>query len=436
MTRFSALIASLMLFASAPGFAQVQEDIQEIIAEGTYNMGDSETPGVAKGRALVNAKRTALEQAGTYVESFSKVKNYRLAEDEVIAVTYGMMEVEVLQEKTEVTEDNTLRFWVRIQATIKVDTPEQMAAKLKERSTIEDFKKIKGEYEKNQQAILQLKAQLAESEGALEKQQLEARISDEEESFKANEWFEKGLRSLIDFDDNQAIEELTEAISLSPDYAEAYQNRGIAYYNNDEGMRAIQDLARVVALKPGSYGAHLSQGIIYTEEKKLGKASDEFKAAIAINPEEALAYIGRGHVYEQMKRPDLKKARAYFDRAVSKGGKWLPISHTKRGGVLAQLEQFDQAIADFNAAIDLSPRNWLAYLGRGIALVLKQQYSKGLEDLNHAMDLHPNKPEAHLIRGQVYAEIGNGPRAIADFQKACDLGNTEGCEYWQILLNR
>lgn len=51
--------------------------IKEIVSEGTYNMGGGETPGVAESRALLNAKRVALEQAGTYVESYSKVKQIR-----------------------------------------------------------------------------------------------------------------------------------------------------------------------------------------------------------------------------------------------------------------------------------------------------------------------------------------------------------------------
>ena len=66
-----AIPVSVLLSYPLQGFAEVKE----IISEGTYNMGDGETPSVAESRALLNAKRTALEQAGTYVESYSKVKD-------------------------------------------------------------------------------------------------------------------------------------------------------------------------------------------------------------------------------------------------------------------------------------------------------------------------------------------------------------------------
>lgn len=61
---FIIVIALLLLF---PSFAF--PEIKEIISEGTYNMGDGETPSVAESRALLQAKRIALEQAENYVES-------------------------------------------------------------------------------------------------------------------------------------------------------------------------------------------------------------------------------------------------------------------------------------------------------------------------------------------------------------------------------
>ena len=76
-----------------PSLASAQ--IKEIIAEGTYNMGDGETPSVAESRALLQAKRTALEQAGTYVESYSKVKNFQLTEDEIKVITSGLISLRV-----------------------------------------------------------------------------------------------------------------------------------------------------------------------------------------------------------------------------------------------------------------------------------------------------------------------------------------------------
>jgi len=55
------IVAAFLLLL--PSFALAET--KEIISEGTYNMGDGETPTVAESRALLQAKRTAVEEAGT-----------------------------------------------------------------------------------------------------------------------------------------------------------------------------------------------------------------------------------------------------------------------------------------------------------------------------------------------------------------------------------
>lgn len=62
------IAVSLLIHSSALA------DTKEIISEGSYNMGDGETPTVAESRALLQAKRMAVEEAETYVESYSKGK--------------------------------------------------------------------------------------------------------------------------------------------------------------------------------------------------------------------------------------------------------------------------------------------------------------------------------------------------------------------------
>src|SRR4030067_3752347 len=103
------IIIALFLFFPSLGLAETKE----IISEGTYNMGDGETPSVAETRALLKAKQIAVEQAGTYVESYSKVKNITLTQDEIQVLASGLMEVEILNKKRTVVGDG-LHVWVKI----------------------------------------------------------------------------------------------------------------------------------------------------------------------------------------------------------------------------------------------------------------------------------------------------------------------------------
>src|SRR3989338_4925751 len=124
--RVWVIIIALFLFLPSLGFAETKE----IISEGTYNMGDGETPSVAESRALLQAKRTALEQAGTYVESYSKVKNFQLTEDEIKVLASGLMEVEILDKKRTILGDG-FHFWVKIKARVQIEKMEEIAKRVK-----------------------------------------------------------------------------------------------------------------------------------------------------------------------------------------------------------------------------------------------------------------------------------------------------------------
>jgi tetratricopeptide (TPR) repeat protein len=434
---FSIIVVALVLFCPSPGITAVQE----IVSEGSYNMGDGETPSVAEDRALLNAKRTALEQAGTYVESYSKVKNFQLTEDEVKILASGTMEVTVLDKKRTIVGDG-FHFWVKIKAVVNPDKMEKMAQSVKEKSVSEDYKMIQRGYEKNQAEMEGLKKELALAQGEPAKKKVEAQIAGGEKRFQANEWFEKGLHQTISNEGDKGIEAYTNAIALDPDYAEAYDKRGIAYYNLgiDTGERgqfelAVKDFRKVVMLKPGGYSAYFAQGAIYTYEEKYDLAIEEMNKAIALDPEAGGAYAGRGFIYTREKSWDMAKAVKDFSKVIAIGGLWSGRAYSNRGAAFFNQKQYDKAMDDFNKAIELSPGNADPYQGRALILLIKRQFSQAIPDLNRAIELNPKKTTLYVIRGMAYSEIGN-PRAISDFQKACDMGSEQGCGYLQKALKK
>jgi hypothetical protein len=155
-----AVIIILPFFFPSYGFTEAKE----IIAEGTYNMGDGETPTVAESRALLQAKRLALEQAGTYVESYTKIKNLKLTEDEIQVLASGLMEVEILDKKRTIVGEG-FHFWVKIKARVNTDKIEEMAKLVKEKSVIEDYKRIQEAYDRSQKEIEELEERVVAGKG-------------------------------------------------------------------------------------------------------------------------------------------------------------------------------------------------------------------------------------------------------------------------------
>ena len=97
-------------------------------------------------------------------------------------------------------------------------------------------------------------------------------------------------------DYDRAIADYNTAIQLKPDYAEAYNDRGFAYYLKGDAERAIADYSRAIALRPNYPKAYNSRGVVYMSHGYGGaKAVADFDRAIALKPDFRYAYINRAN---------------------------------------------------------------------------------------------------------------------------------------------
>ncbi len=62
-------------------------------------------------------------------------------------------------------------------------------------------------------------------------------------------------------------------------------------------------------------------------------------------------------------------------------------AYNNRGNAYFEKGQHDQAISDYNKALEINPTDAGAYNNRGIAYMLKGKYDKAWEDVHKAQDL-------------------------------------------------
>ncbi len=134
-------LACFLIALCSPALAETKT----IVSEATYLMGDGETPVLAESRVLQKAKQTALEQAGTYVESYTKVRNLDLTNEEIQTIAGGVLAVEILEQSRRLVGDG-LQFSVKIKTTVTSDKMEELAQRIKGRNVAEQYNKLQNEY--------------------------------------------------------------------------------------------------------------------------------------------------------------------------------------------------------------------------------------------------------------------------------------------------
>jgi tetratricopeptide (TPR) repeat protein len=82
------------------------------------------------------------------------------------------------------------------------------------------------------------------------------------------------------------------------------------------------------------------------------------------------------------------------------------------------------AIADFSKAIELNPRNGLAYYNRGYSQELLGQYREAIEDYSHVIANRPNIADCYSRRGVCRKRINDLEGARSDFAEVRRLKRT------------
>ena len=95
--------------------------------------------------------------------------------------------------------------------------------------------------------------------------------------------------------------------------------------------------------------------------------------------------------------------------------------YTKRGISYYQKGEYDQAILDFDKALQINPMNAEAYNNRGSVYGEKGRYDQAISDFCKALEISPMYAEAYYNRGVTYNRRGQSDQAILDFEKALEI---------------
>jgi tetratricopeptide (TPR) repeat protein len=166
-----------------------------------------------------------------------------------------------------------------------------------------------------------------------------------------------------------------------------------------------------------------------TAEALLGNntsAIDDYQAVILLKQDElvtskleiSFVFNNRGIVYGNM--GSYQQAIQDFDTAINHDPKYSP-AYNNRGLVYGQIENYSQAIQDLNRAIQLNMQYADAYNNRGTIYADMENYQQAIQDFEKAIMLAPQNAGAYHNLGKAYSNIGNYDQAIRNFGRAIEI---------------
>jgi tetratricopeptide (TPR) repeat protein len=216
-----------------------------------------------------------------------------------------------------------------------------------------------------------------------------------------------------------AISEFNKALEINPRDANAYYNRGLAYWHEGKFDQAILDYSKAIEINPGLAEAYINRGSAYSKKKQYDQAISDYDKALERNPNLEVAYNNRGLAYLNTKR---------YDQAISDFNKALEIdpkdaeAYVNRGLSYSNKSEYDRAISDYNTALEINPKDARGYTSRGTAYLHKGQPDQAITNFDRALEMDRNHALAYAFRGIAYQAKKEYARSLDDVTKAQELG--------------
>lgn len=214
--------------------------------------------------------------------------------------------------------------------------------------------------------------------------------SSEEEKRESSAFFLRGNAKWKEKEYHEAIKWYTEAITIRPDFSDAYYNRGLVYQlleKNEEALadfnkasdldakfapalfkkaEMLQTLERfdeampvvdaLVKTFPDSAANWTLKGDILLQKDDLSGSLSSYDRSLALDSTSIETLINKGVVLQEMNEIDL--AEVVFKKAL-KSGKYQDLLNNNLGYLAIQRMQWDLAAAYVKKALEKDPKNEL-----------------------------------------------------------------------------
>ena len=178
-----------------------------------------------------------------------------------------------------------------------------------------------------------------------------------------------------------AVEGYRRAITLKPDFEQAYSNLGISLYRLGKYQESITACNKAIELRPDFAEAHSNLGLSLKSLLRHEEAIASFKKAIHFKPDFDTAHYNLGNATNAL--GDIEGSIVHYNKAIQLKPNYTE-AFSNLGVALVTLGRYEEADKSFSRALELDPNHRAAISGKARVLLRWANYKDGLSMLERA----------------------------------------------------
>jgi tetratricopeptide (TPR) repeat protein len=248
---------------------------------------------------------------------------------------------------------------------------------------------------------------------------------------------------------DEAERDFRAVLALNPQSGAAYANLGVVSMRRKQWTRAVAFLRAAERLMPQEPGVRLNIGLAYFRQNDFLKAIPPFESVVREKPDApqprhllGLCYFFAGRwadaantleplwpqesgqldylyvVSISAHRAGLKDLDEKATAQLIRTGEGSPEFHLFMGKAHLNLEQYDLALAEFQAAAAANPKLTFVHFNLGLTYLKKQEYELARDEFLQDIQVEPDLAFDYDELGDVYSLMRQDSKAEASYRAA------------------
>lgn len=206
---------------------------------------------------------------------------------------------------------------------------------------------------------------------------------------EAAQFFLKGNVQLQKREYKEAIRYYSEAITKKPDFADAYNNRGLAKFRNDDREGALADYTRAIETDPDFGTAYFNRAEVRLETGDAAGSVSDLQHIEKQYTDSTFYQTRLADAYVRLNNPT--QAQIAYDKAVQLDPKNVEAL-TNRAALYYSQKAYEPAKQDIQRALQLNPKQDAALNNQSLLLAHAGKYAEALGFVEQALAQQPRQP--------------------------------------------